>query len=120
MQEGEIDAVAVVHSYEDGMPPGSHKTRLIALNVFYLKGKSIWHFVFLFSSRINLSLAELLFPIIGSSYGFVLPEAFGSRCVSSTPSFLVSYISYLFFCMMKCPWPSEQPRCCCNGLLHQV
>lgn len=46
MQEGEIDAVAVVHSYEDGVPPGSHKTRLTALNVFCLKGKSIWHFFF--------------------------------------------------------------------------
>ncbi|CAL5373312.1 unnamed protein product [Camellia sinensis] len=28
-----IKAVAVVHSYEDGMPAGSHKTRLTALNV---------------------------------------------------------------------------------------
>lgn len=33
IKEGEIDAVAVVHSYEDGVPPGSHKTRLTALNV---------------------------------------------------------------------------------------
>ncbi|XP_031275648.1 actin-related protein 9 [Pistacia vera] len=33
IKEGEIDAVAVVHSYEDGMPAGSHKTRLSALNV---------------------------------------------------------------------------------------
>lgn len=33
IQEGELDTVAVVHSYEDGMPPGSHKTRLTALNV---------------------------------------------------------------------------------------
>ncbi|KAJ1384885.1 actin-related protein 9-like [Sesbania bispinosa] len=31
--EGELDAVAVVHSYEDNVPPGSHKTRLTALNV---------------------------------------------------------------------------------------
>ncbi|XP_038994338.1 actin-related protein 9-like [Hibiscus syriacus] len=31
--EGELDAVAVVHSYEDDMPAGSHKTRLTALNV---------------------------------------------------------------------------------------
>nr|XP_028947160.1 actin-related protein 9 [Malus domestica] len=30
---GELDAVGVVHSYEDGMPAGSHKTRLTALNV---------------------------------------------------------------------------------------
>ncbi|CAK7327227.1 unnamed protein product [Dovyalis caffra] len=30
---GELDAVAVVHSYEDGMPAGSHRTRLAALNV---------------------------------------------------------------------------------------
>ncbi|KAJ7979905.1 actin-related protein 9 [Quillaja saponaria] len=33
IQEGELDAVAVVHSYEDGVPAGSHKTRLTALNV---------------------------------------------------------------------------------------
>ncbi|KAK2647238.1 hypothetical protein Ddye_022433 [Dipteronia dyeriana] len=33
IKEGEVDAVAVVHSYEDGMPAGSHKTRLTALNV---------------------------------------------------------------------------------------
>ncbi|KAJ4722641.1 actin-related protein 9 [Melia azedarach] len=33
IKEGEVDAVAVVHSYEDGVPPGSHKTRLTALNV---------------------------------------------------------------------------------------
>ncbi|KAJ6903629.1 Actin-like protein arp9 (SWI/SNF complex component arp9) [Populus alba x Populus x berolinensis] len=33
IKEGELDAVAVVHSYEDGMPAGSHKTRLTALNV---------------------------------------------------------------------------------------
>ncbi|XP_010274818.1 PREDICTED: actin-related protein 9 [Nelumbo nucifera] len=33
VKEGELDAVAVVHSYEGGMPPGAHKTRLNALNV---------------------------------------------------------------------------------------
>ncbi|KAJ6890486.1 hypothetical protein NC651_024097 [Populus alba x Populus x berolinensis] len=33
IKEGELDAVTVVHSYEDGMPAGSHKTRLTALNV---------------------------------------------------------------------------------------
>lgn len=33
MQEGEVEAVGVVHSYEEGLPPGSHKTRLTALNV---------------------------------------------------------------------------------------
>ncbi|XP_028093286.1 actin-related protein 9-like [Camellia sinensis] len=33
IKEGEVEAVAVVHSYEDGMPAGSHKTRLTALNV---------------------------------------------------------------------------------------
>ncbi|GKV18994.1 hypothetical protein SLEP1_g29295 [Rubroshorea leprosula] len=33
IKEGELDAAAVVHSYEDGMPPGSHKIRLTALNV---------------------------------------------------------------------------------------
>ncbi|KAK4427745.1 Actin-related protein 9 [Sesamum alatum] len=33
IREGEVEAVAVVHSYEDGVPPGSHKTRLTALNV---------------------------------------------------------------------------------------
>ncbi|XP_010023997.2 actin-related protein 9 isoform X1 [Eucalyptus grandis] len=33
IQEGEVDAVAVVHSYEDGMPAASHRTRLTALNV---------------------------------------------------------------------------------------
>uniref|UniRef100_A0A2N9GTC1 Actin-related protein 9 n=1 Tax=Fagus sylvatica TaxID=28930 RepID=A0A2N9GTC1_FAGSY len=32
-EEGELDAVTVVHSYEDGLPAGSHKTRLTALNV---------------------------------------------------------------------------------------
>lgn len=31
--EGEVEAVAVVHSYEDGLPAGSHKTKLTALNV---------------------------------------------------------------------------------------
>ncbi|GAB2266650.1 Actin-like protein arp9 [Dionaea muscipula] len=33
IKEGETDAVVVVHSYEDGMTPGTHKTRLTALNV---------------------------------------------------------------------------------------
>lgn len=33
IKEGELDAVVAVHSYEDGMPAGSHKTRLTALNV---------------------------------------------------------------------------------------
>ncbi|XP_048333184.2 actin-related protein 9 isoform X1 [Ziziphus jujuba] len=33
IKEGELDSLAVVHSYEDGMPAGSHKTRLTALNV---------------------------------------------------------------------------------------
>ncbi|XP_019428861.1 PREDICTED: actin-related protein 9 isoform X1 [Lupinus angustifolius] len=33
IKEGELDAVAVVHSYEDKVPVGSHKTRLTALNV---------------------------------------------------------------------------------------
>ncbi|XVE81792.1 hypothetical protein DITRI_Ditri15bG0094500 [Diplodiscus trichospermus] len=33
IKEGELDAVAIVHSYEDAMPAGSHKTRLTALNV---------------------------------------------------------------------------------------
>ncbi|GFP95906.1 actin-related protein 9 [Phtheirospermum japonicum] len=33
IREGEVEAVAVVHSYEEGVPPGSHKTKLNALNV---------------------------------------------------------------------------------------
>ncbi|XP_009803147.1 actin-related protein 9 isoform X1 [Nicotiana sylvestris] len=33
IKEGEVEAVAMVQSYEDGVPPGSHKTRLTALNV---------------------------------------------------------------------------------------
>ncbi|XP_020261397.1 actin-related protein 9 isoform X2 [Asparagus officinalis] len=33
IREGEYDAVAIVHSYEEGRPVGSHKTRLSALNV---------------------------------------------------------------------------------------
>ncbi|OVA09164.1 Actin-related protein [Macleaya cordata] len=33
IREGELDAVAIVHSYEDGVPAGAHKTRLTALNV---------------------------------------------------------------------------------------
>ncbi|XP_061990212.1 actin-related protein 9 [Rosa rugosa] len=33
IKEGKLEAVAVVHSYEDGMPAGSHKTSLTALNV---------------------------------------------------------------------------------------
>ncbi|TQE00832.1 hypothetical protein C1H46_013627 [Malus baccata] len=38
IKEGELDAVGVVHSYEDGMPAGSHKTRLTALNVRWWSG----------------------------------------------------------------------------------
>ncbi|CAK9165455.1 unnamed protein product [Ilex paraguariensis] len=33
IKEEEVEAVAVVHSYEDGMLTGSHKTRMTALNV---------------------------------------------------------------------------------------
>nr|KYP60796.1 Actin-related protein 9 [Cajanus cajan] len=33
IKDGELDAVALVHSYEDKVSPGSHKTRLTALNV---------------------------------------------------------------------------------------
>ncbi|KAG8636780.1 hypothetical protein MANES_15G038500v8 [Manihot esculenta] len=33
IKEGEVDAVAVIHSYEGVAPSGSHKTRLTALNV---------------------------------------------------------------------------------------
>ncbi|XP_021842125.1 actin-related protein 9 isoform X1 [Spinacia oleracea] len=33
IKEGETDAIVVVHSYEDGMSAGAHKTRLTALNV---------------------------------------------------------------------------------------
>ncbi|XP_010904571.1 actin-related protein 9 [Elaeis guineensis] len=33
IREGEFDAVAAVHSYEEDRPVGSHKTRLSALNV---------------------------------------------------------------------------------------
>ncbi|XP_070671451.1 actin-related protein 9-like [Malus domestica] len=36
IKEGELDAVGVVHSYEDGMPAGSRKTRLTALNMHIL------------------------------------------------------------------------------------
>lgn len=36
VQEGEVDAVAVIHSYEGVAPSGSHKTRLTALNVCLL------------------------------------------------------------------------------------
>lgn len=32
-QEGEVEAVAIVHSYEDDVQPGSQQTRLNALNV---------------------------------------------------------------------------------------
>lgn len=35
VQDGEFDAVAIVHSYEEGRPVGSHKTRLSALNVIH-------------------------------------------------------------------------------------
>lgn len=34
--QGEVDAVAVIHSYEGVAPSGSHKTRLTALNVCLL------------------------------------------------------------------------------------
>lgn len=37
IQEGELDAVGIVHSYEDDLPAGSHKTRLTALNVCLVK-----------------------------------------------------------------------------------
>lgn len=33
IKEGDVEAIAVVHSYEDGMPVGSHKTKLTALSV---------------------------------------------------------------------------------------
>ncbi|KAK4482806.1 hypothetical protein RD792_009976 [Penstemon davidsonii] len=33
IREGEVEAVSVVHSYEEGVPPGWHKTKLTALNV---------------------------------------------------------------------------------------
>ncbi|CAA0806660.1 Actin-related protein 9 [Striga hermonthica] len=33
IREGEVEAGSIVHSYEDDVPPGSHKTRLTALNV---------------------------------------------------------------------------------------
>ncbi|CAN1279603.1 Actin-related protein 9 [Linum perenne] len=33
IKEGELEVVCIVHSYEDGLAPGSHKTRLSALNV---------------------------------------------------------------------------------------
>ncbi|CAM8921247.1 unnamed protein product [Rhodiola kirilowii] len=33
IKEGEVEALAIVHSYEDGTPPRSHKTRLTALNI---------------------------------------------------------------------------------------
>lgn len=33
IREGEFNAVAIVHSYEEGRPVGSHKTRLSGLNV---------------------------------------------------------------------------------------
>ncbi|KAM0938921.1 putative Actin family, ATPase, nucleotide binding domain-containing protein [Dioscorea sansibarensis] len=33
IRDGEFDAVAIVHSYEEGRPVGSHRTRLSALNV---------------------------------------------------------------------------------------
>lgn len=47
VQEGELDAIAVVHSYEDAMPPGSHKTRLTALNVCFQSNSDIISFPFL-------------------------------------------------------------------------
>ncbi|XP_026400998.1 actin-related protein 9-like [Papaver somniferum] len=33
IQEGEIDAIAIVRSYEERLPAGAHKTKLTALNV---------------------------------------------------------------------------------------
>lgn len=44
IQEGEVEALAVVHSYEDGMPAGSHKTRLTALNVWLMP---VWSIIWL-------------------------------------------------------------------------
>lgn len=41
IQEGETDAIVVVHSYEDGMSAGAHKTRLTALNVSFSKDSYI-------------------------------------------------------------------------------
>lgn len=46
-QEGEVDTLAVVHSYEDGMPAGSHKTRLTALNVCFYCEVLFLHYTFL-------------------------------------------------------------------------
>ncbi|KAL8515728.1 hypothetical protein ACS0TY_014419 [Phlomoides rotata] len=43
LREGEVEAVAVVHSYEEGVPPGSHKTRLNALNVCESKLVLYWY-----------------------------------------------------------------------------
>lgn len=47
LQEGEVDTLAVVHSYEDGIPAGSHKTRLTALNVCFYCGVLFLHYTFL-------------------------------------------------------------------------
>ncbi|KAI3889513.1 hypothetical protein MKW92_000404 [Papaver armeniacum] len=33
IQEGEIDAIAIVRSYDEGVPAGAHKTKLTTLNV---------------------------------------------------------------------------------------
>lgn len=60
------------------MPPGSHKTRLTALNVLPSKMKFS---CFLSSFYVGYSYEKIYnygFLQIGSAYGFVLPNAFGS------------------------------------------
>ncbi|GJS37921.1 actin-related protein 9 [Tanacetum coccineum] len=76
--EGEVEAVGVVHSYEDGLPPASHKTMLTALN-FLLSchhngggGKSfhlkLLEFVIWMALRLQLTINGLLTAPMGLFY----------------------------------------------------
>ncbi|GJX60317.1 actin-related protein 9 [Tanacetum coccineum] len=78
IHEGEVEAVGVVHSYEDGLPPASHKTKLTALN-FLLSchhngggGKSfhlkLLEFVIWMALRLQLTINGLLTAPMGLFY----------------------------------------------------
>ncbi|CAL5371273.1 unnamed protein product [Camellia sinensis] len=98
-----IKAVAVVHSYEDGMPAGSHKTRLTALNMFNDHEDMLedtWHMEFPRRSDMSDGLYSSInggFPM-WDSYSFFQSKPKKEDCIGLAEAITKSILSTVWWC----------------------
>ncbi|KAI3915451.1 hypothetical protein MKW92_031925 [Papaver armeniacum] len=104
IQDGEIDAIAIVRSYE-GVPAGAHKTKLTALNVY------IWHMDYpkdgvYVGPNGGASMWDnyQVLPRLKKEDNVGLAEAISKSILSTgnlLPPKMKNYLMFMIFCMWK-------------------